>query len=373
MRRIFGSKQPLGIGILSLILIMGLGVACAGEQGPSGLAGSQGSIGPVGTEGPQGPSGPMGPQGPEGTRGATGPAGPVAEGTAGEDGPTALGAAINTMTHPMSQAMTDRLSGGGVPFSGADELIALLDQANVEKAVLQSLGFFANAAPDDAAVSAEADFVAAEVAKYPDRLMGFCGINPLYAGALTEIDRCLDLDGMVGIKLNPPFSKMDLANEDHAGALSAVFDKAQELGVPVQLHTQTPMDPPLDPTAFANLAAIITDHPDVRVSHSHCGGAVDEHTSQLWLTGMRPNPESAFVDLSLCLQEFEDAPLSKRELIVWRLRKWGVERLLWSSDYLKLVELPKPGEALETLSKYPFTQEEMELLTSNDASAWLGK
>ena len=32
------------------------------------------------------------------------------------------------------------------------------------------------------------------------------------------------------------------------------------------------LDPPLDPTAFANVAAIIADHPDVPVSHSHCGG-----------------------------------------------------------------------------------------------------
>ena len=55
------------------------------------------------------------------------------------------------------------------------------------------------ALPDDAAVRAENDFVAEEVAKFPDRLMGFCGVNPLYPGATEELDRCLDLDGMVGI------------------------------------------------------------------------------------------------------------------------------------------------------------------------------
>ena len=130
-----------------------------------------------------------------------------------------LGAAIDAMTHPMSQALTDALSGGGVPFSGADELIALLDEANVEKAVMMSLGLIVAAAPDDAAVSAEDDFVAAEVAKYPDRLIGFCGINPLLPGALVEIDRCLGLDGMAGIKLGPPFSGMDLTDQDHVAAL----------------------------------------------------------------------------------------------------------------------------------------------------------
>lgn len=127
----------------------------------------------------------------------------------------------------------------------------------------------------------------------------------------------------------------------------------------------------MDPSAFTNLAAIIADHPDVRVSHSHCGGVVDEHTSQLWLKRMRPNPDTAFIDLSLCLREFEDAPASKRELVVWRLRKWGIERQLFSSDYLRLVGLPTPGEALKTLGKYPFTREEIDIILSNDASAWL--
>ena len=345
------SRSPMVLVLLLLVL----GMACSGQQGPPGA------------QGPQGPAGPAGAKGPVGPPGAPGES---ASSTLA-DVSVEQGAVIDAMTHPMSQAMTDALSGGGVPFSGADELIALLDEAKVEKAVMMSLGFFARAAPDDAAVSAQADFVAAEVAKYPDRLIGFCGINPLLPGALTEIDRCLALDGMVGIKLNPPFSKMDLTDQDHVAALSAAFDKAQQHGVPVQLHTQTPMDPPMDPTAFANLAAIIADHPDVRVSHSHCGGAVEEHTSQLWLKRMRPNRDSAFIDLSLCLREFEDAPLSKRELVVWRLRKWGVERLLFSSDYLKLFGLPKPGEALKTLSKYPFTQEEIDLILSNDASAWL--
>ena len=283
-------------------------------------------------------------------------------------------AAIDAMTHPMSAAAGERLAGSSIPASGADELIALLDEANVEKAVMMSLGFFGRAAPDDAAVSAENDFVAEEVAKYPDRLIGFCGINPLFSGAVEEIDRCLGLDGMVGIKLNAPFSGVDLTNADHVTALSAVFAKAQEHDAPVQLHTQTPADPPMDASASANLAAIISAHPDVRVNHSHCAGVVDEHTSQVWLGSMRPNADTSFLDVSICLNQFEDAPFSKRELIVWSLRKWGIERVTWSSDYLRVrgpTSRLTPLGALDTLSKYPFTQEEADLIRNNDASAWL--
>jgi len=286
----------------------------------------------------------------------------------------ARGAAMDHMAHPISAAAGQRLAGSSIPPSGADVLIALLDESNVEKAVMMSLGFFGRAPPDDAAVSAENDFVAGEAAKFPDRLIGFCGINPLFPGAVVEIGRCLALDGMVGIKLNPPFSGMDLANDDHANALSAVFAEADERGAPVQLHTQTANDPPLAASASSNLAGIIAAYPDVRVNHSHCAGVIDEHTSQLWLGAMRPNPDTAFLDLSICLNQFEDAPFAKREMIVWRLREWGIARLLWSSDHLE-VRGPNspltPRGALETLSKYPFAPAELDVILNNDGSAWL--
>ncbi len=235
---------------------------------------------------------------------------------------------MDARAHPVSAAAGQRLTGASPPASGADEYLALLDEANVEKGMLAPLAFHQKAAPDDAAMSAENDFGAEEVAKFPDRLIGFCGINPLYAGALAEIDRCLGLDGMVGIKLQMPLSKVDLTNADQIAALAAIFDEAEENDAPVQLHSRTPADPPYDAIAFANLSGIITAHPDVRVLHSHCGGFIDEATRQLWLGGMRPNADTSFLDLSICLNQFVDAPLSKRELIVWQLRKWGIERVL---------------------------------------------
>ncbi len=118
----------------------------------------------------------------------------------------ARGAVMDARAHPLSAAARERLTGSSGPASGAEELIALLDEANVEKAMLASLGFHALGAPDDAASTAENDFTAEEVAKAPDRLIGFCGINPLYSGAVEEIDRCLGLGGIVGIKLQIPIS-----------------------------------------------------------------------------------------------------------------------------------------------------------------------
>jgi predicted TIM-barrel fold metal-dependent hydrolase len=272
----------------------------------------------------------------------------------------------------MSQPLTDGITGGDVPASTADELIARLDEANVQKAVVQSLGYWN--LPDDSNMAPENDFVAAEVGNYTDRLIGFCGINPLYESALGEIDRCLDLPGMVGIKLHLANSEVDMTNEDHVAALSAVFDKIQERDAPVLMHVGTPLGLPLDADGLANLAIIIATHPEVRVVHAHCAGETDEHRIELWIKGMEDglgSPENFYLEMSSCLKFFRDAPLAQRELMVWRLKKWGLERVFLGSDYLMVSPVETPKEALETLSKYPFTQEEIDIILDNDASAWL--
>ena len=117
-------------GILGLVLILFLavGMACTGAAGPPGAAG------------------------PQGERGSAAPAGiPAAD---------VRGAVMDARAHPLSAAAGERLTGRAIPSSGADDLIAALDKANVEKAMMASLGFHAIAAPDDAASSAENDFTA---------------------------------------------------------------------------------------------------------------------------------------------------------------------------------------------------------------------
>jgi predicted TIM-barrel fold metal-dependent hydrolase len=363
-----------GLIVFSILFIA---TACAEDQGsagPAGPEGSQGEQGPAGPQGEQGEQGPAGPQGQQGEQGPAGSQGPQGPGIPAPAPLVATGAAIDVHTHLMSQPFTDGIIGGGVPASTADDLIARLDEANVQKAVVLALGYWN--LPDDSNMAPENDFVAAEVGNYTDRLIGFCGINPLYESALGEIDRCLDLPGMVGIKLHLPSSGVDMTNEDHVAALSAVFDKIQERDAPVLMHVGAPLGLPLDADGLANLAIIIATHPEVRVVHAHCAGEVDDQRSELWIKGSLPpapafSPENFYLEVSACLKFYEDAPLAKRELMVWRLKKWGLERVFLGSDYLMFSPVETPKEALETLSKYPFTQEEIDIILDNDASAWL--
>jgi predicted TIM-barrel fold metal-dependent hydrolase len=286
------------------------------------------------------------------------------------------GAAIDVHTHIASQPLTDLFTGGGVPAADADDLIARLDEGNVQRAVILSAAYFGTAAgfTDDFNVIPENDYVAAEVAKYPDRLIGFCGINPLFDSALDEIDRCLALPGMIGVKLHLEASGVDMANRRHLGKMMAVFDRIAELDVPVLMHVADPRGLPLAGLAFSNLTIVLTEHPTVRVAHAHCAGNTDDDAIEMWLRlgNSGYNPETSFVEISACLAFHADAPLAQRELIVWRLRKWGISHVLFGSDYFKF-DGETPLQTLDILSKYPFTEEELNTILTNDASEWLGQ
>lgn len=278
------------------------------------------------------------------------------------------GASLDAHTHLISQVLLDGLTGGGVPAAGADDLIAQLDSAHIDRAIVLGLGYWT--LPDDSNMAAENDYTASEVAKYPDRLIGFCGVNPRYESALDEIDRCLRHPNMLGIKLQG--GDYDWTDLGLVSAISAVLKKAGEKNAPVLLHVS---GPPLDAKAMENVYETLGANQDTRIVIAHAGGMVDWETEAYLIPQVLVppliNPENLFMDLSATLKFYQDAPLSKRELMVWRFRKWGVDKLFFGSDYLNVAPQQTPSEALQTISRYPFTQAELDTILSNDGSAWL--
>ncbi|MBW2290863.1 MAG: amidohydrolase family protein, partial [Deltaproteobacteria bacterium] len=260
----------------------------------------------------------------------------------------APGAALDAHTHFISQPLLDQLTGGGVPTGGAEDLIAHLDAANIDKAVVLGLGYWA--LPDDSNVAAENDFTATEVAKFPERLVGFCGINPRFDSALDEIDRCLSHPNMLGIKLQG--GDYDWTDTDLVSRISAVLDRAGEIGAPVMLHVS---GEPLDSAAMRNVLETLGANQETRITIAHAGG------SAYWET-----------EIYLITQSLVPPFLDARNLyMVWRFRKWGIDKLFFGSDYLRIAPQQTPVEALETLTKYPFTQQELDTILGNDGSAWL--
>lgn len=102
-------------------------------------------------------------------------------------GPSTL---IDHHQHFFSEAVTAFTP--ALPVVTADDLVPLLDAAAISRAVIFSQGYqFGNpnrppVEDEYAKVRAENDWTSQQIGRYPDRLRGFCGLNPLKDYAVDE-------------------------------------------------------------------------------------------------------------------------------------------------------------------------------------------
>ena len=124
----------------------------------------------------------------------------------------------------------------------AQDLIAHLDAAGIRRAAVLSVAYMWGR-PDRPVeheydkVRAENDWTAGEAARYPDRLVAFCSVNPLKDYALDEVARCAkDRRLRHGLKLHFGNSDVQVDDPAHAAQLRRVFAAAGERGMAIAVH-----------------------------------------------------------------------------------------------------------------------------------------
>lgn len=113
------------------------------------------------------------------------------------------------------------------------------------------------------------DATAAYARKYPDRVIGFMGLNPKDPHVLDELDRCYYDLGLKGIKLGPIYQKFHPLDK----TAYAIYARAQQLGLPILFH-QGATYPRTAPLKYANpvlLEDIALDFPDLKIVIAHMG------------------------------------------------------------------------------------------------------
>ena len=143
---------------------------------------------------------------------------------------------------------------GPISISGwkgvtAGELIPLMDEARISRAVVLSTAYsLANrhkphVPKERDAVRNENDWTSAQVAMYPDRLTGFCSVNPLKPYAIEEINRCAkDPYLRTGLKLHFGNSDVDVDNPSHLAQLKRVFRVANRSRMAILVHAHANVD-----------------------------------------------------------------------------------------------------------------------------------
>jgi len=223
--------------------------------------------------------------------------------------------------------------------------VEALDAAGIRRALVLSLAYqFGNpnrpAVTDEyAKVRAENDWTSEQVGRYPDRLRGFCGFNPLRDYALQELARCAQDPRMRhGIKLHFGNSDVDLDNAGHVARLRQVFREAdrRRMAIVVHMHTSVTRQRPYgarEARVFLTELLAAAPHVAVQIAHLTGAGSYDNATDAalgVFIDAIAKHDRRmahVYFDISGIGQLKESG-----ERIASRLREIGLERVLYGSD-----------------------------------------
>lgn len=277
-------------------------------------------------------------------------------------------------------AETFTLKGPPVPKAiTAEELIAEMDAAGVKRAAVLSVAFWfgnprRNVEDEYAKVRAENDWVAEQVARYPDRLVGFCSFNPLKDYAIEELNRCTKNPNFKGLKLHVGNSLIDVLNPQHVEKLRAVFRAANEKRFPILIHLRASGGGSNyhRPQAEAFLNQILPVAPDIpiQIAHMAATGPGYDHDDVFEVyanAAEKRDPRMKNVYVDVASDAVKDTPPETLELIARRLRQFGLQHVLFGSDRSPGFGNETPKDAWETFRKLPLTQKEFNIIAKNVA------
>ena len=283
--------------------------------------------------------------------------------------------------HLFSPAIT-KLSSGANSLAASD-LIALLDSAGIRRALVLSTAYqFGNpnrppVQDEYTQVKAENDWTSEQVARFPERLRAFCGVNPLKDYALDEIARCAkDPHLHFGLKLHFGNSDVDLENAQHVEQLRRVFRAANEHRMAIVIHMRSSVTKKR-PYGAAQARAFVTDvlpaagDTPVQIAHlAGAGGYDDPLVDQALgvfadaISNGEARMRHLYFDVSGVAGYGNWA--DKADLIARRIRQLGVQRVLYGSDGAGGGNLA-PREAWLAFRKLPLSDSEFRTIANNVA------
>lgn len=262
------------------------------------------------------------------------------------------------------------------PQDGA-AFLKMLDQAGIRRGVVLSMAYsFADERkkiPDpDRHVREENDWTSEQMVLSNGRLVGFCGVNPLRDTALAEIERCLKLPGMIGVKLHFANSGVSLRNPEHVARLQRVFAEANSKHAPIVVHLHARTGSPygaLDAQLFVD--KLLPYSPNVVVQIAHLAGSGNfppdaEEAMKVFAASIRrhdPRVRNLYFDQSTVATASTSPKDGAR--IAEAIRGVGVKRVFFGSDMVVSYN-PPPGPSWKIFEeKVPLTAAELRAIASN--------
>jgi predicted TIM-barrel fold metal-dependent hydrolase len=254
----------------------------------------------------------------------------------------------------------------------AAQLIAKLDAAGIRRAAILSAAYWFGSpmwktGDELAKVRAENDWNADQAARYPDRLIAFCSMNPLKDYALEELERCAKSGHFRGVKLHFGNSKIDVKNPQHVETMRQFFRAANRLKLAIIAHLWTTDRTYGREHAEIFLNRILPEAPDVVVQIAHFAGGGPGYTDEalgVYADAIQkgdPRTKNLYFDVATVADDQREETLKR---FAARIRQVGVKRVLYGSD------LGPPYARQEWMTfrtTVPLTDEEFRAIAANVA------
>ena len=274
-------------------------------------------------------------------------------------------------------------AGQGITAVTAQDVIKLLDAAGIKRGVLLSTAYAygrPGREPQDeyTRVKAENDWVGAQAALYPTRLVGFCGFNPLKDYAVDEIARCArDPRLNRGIKMHFGNSDVQLENPQHLEKLKAVFRAANASRMAIVVHSRASIS--LDRPYGAEQARILLEQlmplaRNITVQIAHLAGSGPGYNDpkadaalEFYIDAIaKRNPLTKNLWFDLTTAAFTANSPERSALLAKRIRAIGVKRVLYGTD-LTIGPNLSPRDSWSEVCRLDLTDKEIKTIAQNKA------
>ena len=206
------------------------------------------------------------------------------------------------------------------PMAGVDALLDSMNAHGVNRSVVFGFPW-----QDSKILSMHNDYIIETVRKYPDRLTGFCCLNPLHPDAVNEARRCLNA-GLSGIG--------ELAFYDSGldapvlTSLAPLMELCRLRNLPVLIHTNEPVGrhyPGKAPMTLAQIYSLIKRFADNTIILAHWGGGLLFY--HLLKNEVKSALKNVYFDTAASPYLYESAIFSAAAFVA------GSEKILFGSDF----------------------------------------
>jgi predicted TIM-barrel fold metal-dependent hydrolase len=261
------------------------------------------------------------------------------------------------------------------PAVFAVDAVHALDQAHVSKGVILSCAYLYGmpslhliAREIAERTRRENEFTAAEVAKYPTRLVGFLSVNPLQDSAIDEMRHWKGSSQLVGLKLHFTASAVNMRSEAERRQVARVLAEAATEHIPIVIHIGGGEFNASDAKLF--IRNVLPSAGESWIQIAHAGGGLPlkdgNHAAVLRTFAdhiIQDDPATRHILFDL---SFVPAPGESREAateLTRQIRRIGIKRFLFGSDFNVLT----PTTEITRLGRLSLTKEEWQTLRENCA------